>query len=96
MEVGKRIIQLRKDKGITTNKLANIAGVSQSYLREIELGNKNPTVEMLSYICDALGVTLSDFFKEQESDIEPVLKKALRDFPADKQMKLAEFICAIK
>ena len=58
LNVGKRIIQLREDKGISTNKLANLAGISQSYLRDIELGNKQPTVEYLSYICDALGITL--------------------------------------
>lgn len=54
MEVGKRIIELREKKNFTTNYLANKAGISQSYLRAIELGKKNPTVEMLTYICDAL------------------------------------------
>ena len=51
MEVGKRIVELRERKNISTNKLANLAGISQSYLRDIEMGKKNPTVEMLSYIC---------------------------------------------
>ena len=51
MNVGGRITELRKKKGITTNRLAYLAGISQSYLRDIELGKKNPTVEVLSYIC---------------------------------------------
>lgn len=38
-----------------------MAGISQSYLRDVELGNKNPTVEVLSYLCDALGISLLDF-----------------------------------
>ena len=58
MNVASRIIYLREQKGLTTNKLANMAGISQSHLREIELGLRNPTVETLSYFCDALGVTL--------------------------------------
>ena len=37
MNVGKRIYELREQRQLTTNKLANLAGVSQSYLREIEL-----------------------------------------------------------
>ncbi|MBQ2420406.1 MAG: helix-turn-helix transcriptional regulator, partial [Clostridia bacterium] len=45
MDIGSRITQLRKAKGISTNKLSNLAGVSQSYLREVEMGKKNPTVE---------------------------------------------------
>ena len=62
MELYKRITYLREQKGITVNKLANLAGISQSFLREIELGNKKPTIETLSYICDALEISLKDFF----------------------------------
>ena len=42
MNVASRIIYLREQKGLTTNKLANMAGISQSHLREIELGLRNP------------------------------------------------------
>ena len=31
----------------------------------IELGNKNPTIETLSYICDALEISLAEFFAEE-------------------------------
>ena len=62
MNIGKRIYELREQRQLTTNKLANLAGVSQSYLREIELEKKNPTVEVLSYICDALHISLREFF----------------------------------
>ena len=31
---------------------------------EIELGNKKPTIETLSYICDALEISLKDFFDD--------------------------------
>lgn len=65
MEVGKRITHFRTAKHYTVNKLANLAGISQSYLRDVELGNKNPTVEVLSYICEALGISLHDFFDEE-------------------------------
>lgn len=75
MDVGIRISQLRKEKNLTVNKLANLAGISQSYLRDIELGNKQPTVEYLSYICDALGITLEYFFaKESDPLSEAILK----------------------
>ena len=64
MELYKRITYLREQKGISVNKLANLAGISQSFLREIELGNKKPTIETLSYICDALEISLKDFFDD--------------------------------
>ena len=48
MDVGSRITSLRTAKHYTVNKLATLAGISQSYLRDVELGKKNPTVEILS------------------------------------------------
>lgn len=68
MEVGERIKYFRMKKGITVNKLANLAGISQSYLRDIELGKKQPTVEYLSYVCDALGVSLENFFSDENEN----------------------------
>jgi transcriptional regulator with XRE-family HTH domain len=65
MNVGARIKFFREGKNISVNKLANLAGISQSYLRDVELGNKNPTVIILSEICDALDITLKEFFDEE-------------------------------
>lgn len=93
MNIGERIIELRNAKGLTTNKLANLAGVSQSHLREIELGKRNPTVETLSYFCDVLGVSLSDFFAETgANEISPLLLTAVKKLSQTQQIKLAELI----
>lgn len=92
VNIGERLVQLRKLKGITTNKLANIAGVSQSHLREIERGSKNPTVETLSYFCDALGISLADFFSEDIQGINPLLASAVKKLNDRQQLKLAEFL----
>ena len=62
MDVGSRIKYFRNKRKLSVNKLANISGVSQSFLRDIELGNKQPTVEYLEYICFGLGITLKEFF----------------------------------
>ncbi len=93
MEVSERLRFFREQKGITVNKLANIAGISQSFLREIELGNKNSTVETLSLLCDALNITLRDFFDDgaksalldndlirQVYRLSPTQQKYLREF----------------
>ena len=94
--VGKRVVELRKLRGISTNKLANLAGISQSYLREIELCQKNPTIEILSYICDALNVSLPAFFEEDKSEINPLLLSAIQKLSPKEQIKLAEFINIVK
>lgn len=65
MNIANRIQFFRQQKGITVNKLANLSGISQSFLRDVELGNKKPTVETVSLLCDALGITLGDFFNDE-------------------------------
>lgn len=92
MNVAQRIKALREARGITTNKLANLAGISQSHLREIELGQRNPTVETLSYFCDALGISLSEFFQEEDREINPFLMSAIRRLSDEQQLRLADFL----
>lgn len=64
MNIGTRIIELREIQGLTTNALSKLAGVAQSHLREIELGNKQPGIEVLEKICTGLNITLADFFAD--------------------------------
>jgi transcriptional regulator with XRE-family HTH domain len=64
VNVAKRITELKLKKKLSTNKLAHDAGISQSYLRDIELGNVNPTIEKLDRICKALDVSTSEFLSE--------------------------------
>ena len=66
MEVGERIRELREARGMTQNALANAAGVSPTYIYQLERGEKSPTVEYLDHICWGLGVTIKDFFGESE------------------------------
>lgn len=96
MDIGKRIIILREKKNISTNKLANISGVSQSYLRDVENNVKNPTIEMLSYICYGLGISLQEFFNETIPEISPFLYSAIQLLSEEEQIKLSEFIITIK
>ncbi len=93
IDIGKKVAEYRTKKGITVNRLANMAGISQSYLRDIELGNKQPTVEYLSYICDALDITLGDFFEEkmQKDELGELLDKLNRK----QKTALVEFLKAL-
>jgi len=89
METGKRLKELRERAGFTQNKLAEWAGVSQTHLRRVELGQQDITVGQLQLICDALGITLAEFFdvgeeKENLTDVvaklTPKQKQLLMDF----------------
>lgn len=94
MDISARIKFFREQKGYTVNRLANIAGISQSYLRSVELGQKNPTVETLSEICWALDISLKDFFDDDtlaSLQQDELLREIYRLTPRQRQ-NLANFL----
>ena len=54
-DVGNRIRYLRKQRGISQEKLALIAGIDRTYLAGIESGKRNATIISLEKIINALG-----------------------------------------
>lgn len=89
MDVSKRLRTLREQYGFTQNGLAEYAGVSQSHLRRVELGQADITVNHLQFLCDALNISLSEFFTEPSegdelaiaiSKLTPKQKKLLLEF----------------
>lgn len=70
MNVSKRIISLRERCGLTQNGLAERAGVSQTHLRRVELGQADITVGHLQLLCDAMGISIQEFFKEETNSDE--------------------------
>lgn len=67
MDVSKRLISLRESCGLTQNGLAERAGVSQTHLRRVELGQADITVGHLQLLCDAMGISIQEFFKEESN-----------------------------
>lgn len=61
-EIGKSIVFLRRQKGLTQEALALECGISVSYLRLIEHGDANPTINELWIIARTLEVKLANPF----------------------------------
>ena len=61
-QIGKTIVYLRKDRGLTQENLALETGISVSYLRLIEQGKANPTINELWKIAEVLDVELQNPF----------------------------------
>jgi len=67
--VAARIRELCKQRGITPNGLANLAGVPQSTIKSILGGeSKNPGTVTVKKLCDAFEITLGEFFSTPEFD----------------------------
>lgn len=60
-KLGERIKNLRREKGLTQEKLAELAKVDPKTIIEIENGKrKNPTFKTLNKITHALGIPLKE------------------------------------
>ena len=93
MDVGKRIKELRERNKYSQNYLADIAGISQTHLRRVELGEADITVGHLQLVCDAFGISLRDFFNiaaEQEE-----LSTAISNLTPKQRNLLLEFLKSI-
>lgn len=77
MNVANRIVQLRLQQEKSQCKLAKNSGLSQAGLSAIESGKKQPTVETVYKICSALGITIFDFFSDNQEPepLPPELKR---------------------
>lgn len=65
-----RIAQLRTEKGISARDLSLTLGMNSAYINKIEKGKCLPSYEKLFEICEYFGITLQQFF--QEEDIYPL------------------------
>jgi len=59
-EIGNEIRRLRKERGMTQEELAHIAGISHTTLWQAETGRTTPRMWIAEKIADALGVEASD------------------------------------
>ncbi|HIS35841.1 TPA: helix-turn-helix transcriptional regulator [Candidatus Scatousia excrementigallinarum] len=93
MDVGNRIKQLREQNKYSQNYLADIAGISQTHLRRVELGTADITVGHLQLVCDALGISLKDFFNvsEEQEDIS----SAISNLTPKQRNLLLEFLKSV-
>ena len=61
--VGDNCARIRKARGYTQEQLAELSGLTQQYLSDLERGKRNPTVVTVYEIAQALGVSHLDMLE---------------------------------
>ena len=82
MDIGHKIKQLRVQNGLTLEELASRSELTKGFLSQLERNLTSPSISTLEDILEALGSSLSDFFKE-EKDEQTVFQK--KDFFVDER-----------
>jgi transcriptional regulator with XRE-family HTH domain len=58
--VGRNLARLRREKRFTQERFAEVAGVTQQYVSDVERGLRNPTIVSIYHLATALGVSHVD------------------------------------
>ena len=78
-KLGKRIKELRKQKGLTQEQLAEFINMEQNSISIIESGRNFPTLVTLEKIANILVVNLSDFFNYEYLDDIELVKQSVQE-----------------
>ena len=101
MDILEKITKLRLEKGWTEYELAERAEMTQSTISSWYRKNLIPSIPSLEHICDAFGITLSQFFLENDCYSDKLTKEQVEilkrwsRLTKDQRKKLADFLDSI-
>ncbi|WP_159799856.1 helix-turn-helix domain-containing protein [Flavobacterium sp. MK4S-17] len=62
---GLKVKNLRENKGLSIEHLANISNVDRNYISDIEKGKRNVSIVIMEKIIHALDTDLTTFFNDK-------------------------------
>ena len=65
--IADRLVDLCEKRGLTKYRLAQLTGMSQTAIGSIISKESIPTIPTLEKLCSAFGITLAQFFSNEES-----------------------------
>ncbi len=97
MDIAERLKKVRESKNISVYKLSQLSGVSETHIRDLERGDRNPSFDTLSRLAEPLGIKLSELFNESDevsflNSDEKELVECYRLLSDDKAEALLNFI----
>lgn len=63
-QIGQLLKDLREERGWSLREFGLIVGMNKTYLGDIELGKRNPTMNSLEKIVAGYGLTVKEFFAQ--------------------------------
>ncbi|MDL1896375.1 helix-turn-helix transcriptional regulator [Anaerolineae bacterium CFX7] len=75
---GRRVRELRQAKGLSQEKLAELANLHRTYISSVELGERNVSLKNIEAFANALDVSITELFVQgpvQARDISELKRK---------------------
>lgn len=97
MDISERLKSIRVAKNMSVYKLSQLSGVSETHIRDLERGDRNPSIDTLCRLVEPMGVPVSELFTESNnmtvlSDEEKALLDCYRMLSKDKAESLLIFL----
>ena len=97
MDISERLKSIRVAKNMSVYKLSQLSGVSETHIRDLERGDRNPSIDTLCRLVEPMGVPVSELFTESNnmtvlSDEEKALLDCYRMLSKDKADSLLVFL----
>ena len=81
MDIVKKIDNIRVKRGWTFYKLSQESGLTQQTFTKWMEGKTVPTITAIKAVCDAFGITLANFFSENNMiEVTPETKSILENW----------------
>ncbi len=90
--IGIRIMQKRKEKGLSQEELAETIGFSKNHLSSIERGKYIPTTKFICKICNELGETPDYYLIGKISEDCNEVMTLIKSLPTDQQKTLSKLL----
>lgn len=87
--------RIRRERELSQEDLAEMAGVKQSTISKIERGNDGVTLRVLKQLAGALKVDVTDLLTDDRTAAETALIRAFRNLPADRQQGWLDLAVAL-
>lgn len=97
MNIIDRLNELRLERNMSVYRLSELSGINQSTLANTFSRGVLPSIANLSAMCEAMGLTLAQFFRENESaelltKEETALLQNLRRLPPPVQKSIVVLV----
>lgn len=89
-EFGNRLRQLRKERGLTQEKLAAKAGLHYTYIGAVERGEKNISLVNIGRLAEALDAEIIEFFPSEGKFKGHLLAEKVADYLKTRKPKEIE------
>lgn len=95
-QFGKRLRQIRTSKKITIETVAEKIGVLETYIPQLERGEKLPSFDTLIYLANTLGVTVDelvcDYIEADKTTVPNNISKKMEQLTPKQRKHIEEMV----